>query len=568
MNWAQKVRLRAKIIMYTGWILFFYAVTHLINHSIGIFGLDSLEKARLVFVGFWRLPVFEWLIVLCLFLHLFAVLHKLFNKTTFKGLSSAEWVQIVLGLLIPDLMVHHVMSTKIAGKLFNVSDSYSHYIYWTPDYMPILFLLMIIIVWTHGTIGIRSFIRQKPWYRKWRPWISGLAVGLPILAAWGTTEAVQAVDRLSRDPEWVETLVANSNPRGIDLYAWEESWSYTFTGAYVLFILLFFLTRKLVLYIKKKQKGIRIKYLEGTEVTITKGASLLEASLQANIPHAHVCGGRGRCSTCRVQVIEGLDQLPPPSNDERELLEKIKGGNAVRLACRTRPNGACTIYPLLLPNVTLNQSLWRSTSNTGVDADVAVLFADLRGFTAFAEDKLPFDVVYILNQYFQFMGHAIETHHGKIDKFIGDAIMAVFGVERNLPDACRDAIAAARSMRFQLDRLNDQLKHQLTEPLRIGFGIHCGHVIIGEMGYKEFSNLVAIGDATNTASRLESLTKDFGCELVVSREVVDRAGLDFSQYTLKKVDIRGRQKQMEVYMIPAVADMDVEYLAGQTISSN
>ncbi|MDX1408680.1 MAG: adenylate/guanylate cyclase domain-containing protein, partial [Saprospiraceae bacterium] len=420
MNWARQVRLRAKLIMYTGWILFFYATTHLINHSLGIFGLDVLERARLVFIGFWRLPVFEWLVVSCLLIHVIAVLHKLFNKATFRGLSSAEWVQIVLGLMIPDILTHHIMETKMANKLFEVTDSYSYYIYWSPDYYWVIFLLAISLIWIHGTIGIRSYIKQKRWYPTWRSWLSGLAVGLPIIAYWGVTNAQRQVDLLAQDPQWVQGLEAINNPTGFEIHHWTESWAYAFSGGYILFLILFFMTRKLIRYVKKRHKGIRVRYLEGTEVTITRGTSLLEASLQANIPHAHVCGGRGRCSTCRVQVIDGLDQLPPPSNDEKELLEKIQGGNAVRLACRTRPTGACTIYPLLLPNVTLNQSLWQKRSSTGADVDVAVLFADLRGFTAFAEDKLPFDVVYILNQYFQFMGHAVETHHGKIDKFIGD----------------------------------------------------------------------------------------------------------------------------------------------------
>lgn len=558
MNWAQKHRLRAKITMYTGWILFFYACTHLLNHSIGIFGLDTLEKARLIFLGFWRLPVLEWLVVSCLVLHVITVLIKLFTKTTYKGLATSEWVQIVLGFLALDIMVHHVMETKMVTKLFNVVDSYSYYLYWSPDYMDVLFLVMLIVLWTHGTIGIRSYVKQKTWYPRWRPWLSGLAVGLPILAIWGVANAIREVDILSQDPDWVTTLEAESNPLGIDLYEWEEGWSYTFVGAYLLFILLFFMTRKVVRYVKRKRSSILIKYLEGTEVSIPKGASLLEASLQANIPHAHVCGGRGRCSTCRVQIIEGLEQLPPASNDEVALLEKIKVGNAVRLACRTRPQSSVTIYPLLLPNVTLKQSLWKKSNYTGTDRDVAILFTDLRGFTSFAEDKLPYDVVFVLNQYFQFMGHAIETHHGRIDKFIGDAIMAVFGLETDQRQACRDALAAARSMRFQLDRLNDQLKSELAEPLKMGFGIHCGHVIIGEMGYRDSNNFVAIGDATNTASRLEGLTKEFDCELIVSQDVIECAGLNVNDLPLHHVEVRGRQKTMAIYAVKEVKEMEIQ----------
>jgi adenylate cyclase len=453
--------------------------------------------------------------------------------------------------------VHHIFETKAAHKLFGITDSYTYYIYWTPDYYWILFILLVTIIWTHGTIGIRYYIKQKRWYPKWRTWLSGVAVALPITAIWGVITAIREVDRLALDPAWVVALNAASNPRGVDLYQWGESWGWLFSGLYLLFVLLFFLTRKIVLTFRKQRSSVLIKYLEGTSISVPKGTTLLEASLQAKIPHANVCGGRGRCSTCRVQIIEGLEHLPPPAQEEIDLLSKVKSSGAVRLACRTKPVETCTIYPLLLPNVTLRETLWKRNPSTGTDRNVAILFTDLRGFTAMAEDKLPYDVVFVLNQYFQFMGHAVETHHGRIDKFIGDAIMAVFGIDRDPKQACLDALAAARSMRFQLDRLNAQLKSELTEPLKMGFGIHCGHVIIGEMGYKDSNNLVAIGDATNTASRMESLTKEYQCELIVSSDVVNWAGLDFRKYATYEVELRGRQKPIQIYCIKEVKEMDI-----------
>lgn len=557
MNWLEKHRIGAKLLMYSGWVLFTYAVTHLSNHALGIFGLDVLETGRKIFIGFWRLPVLEWLVLFALVVHVLAVLYKLFTKASYRGMTSGEWWQLILGFVLLDLMVYHVMETKISSLKFGSLDTYTHYLFWTPAYYKLIFTLLIISVWVHGCIGIYSYIKQKTWYPKWRDWLFGSAVALPIFAIWGIMRAIYEVNILSQDQAWVDTMLSESNPGGVDINAWIESWQFQFSGSYLAFLALFFLTRKVVREVRKKRRGVVIRYLEGTVVSISRGMSLLEASIQARIPHAHVCGGRGRCSTCRVEVIEGLELLPPPSDDEAELLKKIRGGSAVRLACRTRPVAGCTIYPMLLPNVTLKQTLWKRSNNTGIDKDVAVLFTDLRGFTSMAEDKLPYDVVFVLNQYFQFMGHAVEAHHGRIDKFIGDAIMAVFGIDRNLKDACRDALAAARSMRFQLERLNAQLKNELTAPLQMGFGIHCGHVIIGEMGYKDFSNLVAIGDATNTASRLEGLTKEYNCELIVSKETIDNAHLHFNNYERHLVDIRGRQKPMEVYAVKEVRDIEI-----------
>ncbi len=549
MNWAKKTRLTAKLRFYSGWILFIFAFTHLINHSFGILGLNAIERARLIFIGFWRLPVLEWLVAFSFFVHFSFALNKLYNKSTFKGMTRAEWFQIIIGLLIPLFVVPHFMSTKIANLRFEVQDSYSYYLYAIPDYVQYLISTMLILVWAHGSIGIIQYLKQKKWYHRWSGTLIGMAVAIPILALWGTVTVIKEVNILQDNVSWVTALVAVNNPNDFDVNAWEESWVNEYSGGYLLFLLFFFSARQLRQYARNKKRNITIKYLEGAEVTISKGSTLLEASLLANIPHAHVCGGRGRCSTCRVQVVSGLAELPPPSNDEQKLLYKIGAQSTVRLACRTRPVTNCTVYPLLAPNIGLGESLWKKNAVYGIDRDVAILFADLRGFTSFAEDKLPYDVVFILNQYFQFMGHAIEMYQGRIDKFIGDAIMAVFGLSRNRKEACRDALHAARSMRFQLDRLNSQFHQELREPLQMGFGIHCGRVIIGEMGYKLSTNLVAIGDATNTASRLESLTKKFKAELIVSSKVVEWAEVDFSAHSRYEVELKGKQKPIEVYSV-------------------
>ncbi len=170
----------------------------------------------------------------------------------------------------------------------------------------------------------------------------------------------------------------------------------------------------------------------------------------------------------------------------------------------------------------------------GSEREIAILFADIRGFTALAEGRLPYDVVFVLNRYFSAMGRAIESAGGRVDKFIGDGVMALFGIESGAQAGCREALAAARLMSERLAELNSSLRAELDRPLRIGIGIHCGPVIVGEMGYGNAAAITAIGDAVNTASRLEALTKDYDCELVVSDETVARAGLDFSRISTSR----------------------------------
>ena len=157
----------------------------------------------------------------------------------------------------------------------------------------------------------------------------------------------------------------------------------------------------------------------------------------------------------------------------------------------------------------------------GKDVNMVVLFADLRGFTSFAEEKFPYDVVFMLNSYFSSMGKVIEDNGGRIDKFIGDGIMALFGFNVDMKKACVQALSAAKQMAVQLIEINKQLVNALSDPLEIGIGIHVGEVILGEFGYKDSSKLTVIGDTVNTASRLESLNKKAKSQLIFSKDVGD-----------------------------------------------
>ena len=139
--------------------------------------------------------------------------------------------------------------------------------------------------------------------------------------------------------------------------------------------------------------------------------------------------------------------------------------------------------------------------------ELAIMFVDLRSFTQLAENRLPYDVVFLLNQYSTAMGQAIERAGGHPNQFVGDGIMALFGLESGPIVGSRQALEGALEMARTLEQLSRTLRHDLKEPLRIGIGIHAGQVIVGEMGYGRARYLTAIGDVVNTASRLEALSR-------------------------------------------------------------
>ena len=201
-------------------------------------------------------------------------------------------------------------------------------------------------------------------------------------------------------------------------------------------------------------------------------------------------------------------------------------------------------------NVSLQGGEPRPSYLQGSEREIAVLFADLRSFTQFAEAKLPYDVVFALNQYFRGMGQAVEAAGGHLDKFIGDGVMALFGVEDDLELGCRQALAAAAGMAQALEHLNEQLRHDLDQPLRMGIGVHAGAAIVGEMGYGPATSVTAVGDIVNTASRLETMTKEFTVQAVISSFVAERAGADLSAFEVRQITVRGRAETMAVHLVP------------------
>src|SRR5436853_3611295 len=184
--------------------------------------------------------------------------------------------------------------------------------------------------------------------------------------------------------------------------------------------------------------------------------TILRASLRAGVPHAHACGGNARCSTCRVQIVDGLDACAPRTDQERELAARLRFAPEVRLACQTTVSGDVTVRRLVLDQTDL-ELIVRTEPHEAVDPigeerSLAIMFADIRGFTPFAEPLLPYDVVHALNRYYDEVGRVIAEHGGHIDNYMGDGLLAVFGMDDSVHSA-RRAVSAARGMIGAVERL-------------------------------------------------------------------------------------------------------------------
>lgn len=257
--------------------------------------------------------------------------------------------------------------------------------------------------------------------------------------------------------------------------------------------------------------------VEETDLTL----SLLDVSLRHGIPHMHACGGNAKCSTCRVVVLENLEHVCPRNEAEALLADRRGFPEDIRLACQSHVDGNVIIRRLVIDD--FDQSLVNdeTPSAVGREACVAVLFADIRGFTPFTERTLPYDVVHILNRYFTAVGDAIVTNGGVIDKYIGDAVMALFGLDGSDPrTACLQSIKAALAMRQAVVEFNSYLGQVFHEQFAVGIGIHFGPAVVGEIGHPDSRQVTAIGNTVNIASRIEAESKVLGTDLLVSEYAI------------------------------------------------
>src|SRR5436305_11010669 len=310
--------------------------------------------------------------------------------------------------------------------------------------------------------------------------------------------------------------------------------------------------------INERRRGmVSLSYGNGRTVRVPKGLSVLEASLRNNVPHASICGGRARCSTCRIRVIGDCAALPEPSKREAFVLNRVGAGSdpAIRLACQLRPEADLSFFQIFLPQITAASLRTSRPSRIGEERYLVSMFVDMRGSTKLAEKRLPFDTVFIVNRFLGAVSQAVIESGGQPNQFVGDGQLALFGLGTNPQTACRQALKAAAQIAVHVDDLNQFLGHDLREPIRFGIGIHGGEVIIGDIGYRDHMVFTALGDAVNVAARLQDMTKSLSCEVIFSEEVRKTAGLAADALPSHEVDIRGRAAPMTVRAAAGAASL-------------
>ncbi len=542
-GWATRLRIGS------GLILFTFAFFHFINIGLGLFHTDYLHGMQDGRKAVTRHDAMSVILYAALLVHAGLALHSISQRRTLR-MPFATGLQVVLGLLIPLQLISHIVQTRYAHEIYDVNDEMGYIIIlmW-PGTVIWMQSLLLLLVWVHGCIGLHRWLRLTRWWSKTVPYLIGVAVFIPSFALAGLLTEGRRIWADFADPFLREQYIEHYNWPSPE--AFEAMFSVKDNALMAFWIALgaalaVFAIRKLW----RRRHSVRVKYVEGPEVVAEKGMTLLEISQANGIPHTALCGGKGRCTTCRVIVEEGADSLPAPSEIEARSLAAVGAPNEARLACQICPIAPLTAFRMFRPD----GGRHRAHASQGQERKLAVLFLDMRGFTSRTTGQLPYDIVFLLNRFFDAIVPAITTDGGVVDKYMGDGLLAVFETP-DTESSARAGLKAAADVSRALAQFNQRLEAEGSPRIRIGMGLHLGDLVLGEIGAAGHAARTIIGDAVNVASRLEGETKALGVELLVSAELLQAAGYEGDQNGIRPFDLRGVTRPIPALPVTSASDL-------------
>lgn len=543
----------------TGLVIGLYVTMHLSNHALGLISVRAQEAVRPWVMAVWHSPPGQVLLYGSLVSHATIALVVLFRRRHYH-MPTWEGAQILFGLTIPYLLLVHIVNTRGTRILTGIDIDYTYEIanLWVDPWTRFKQIALVLLVWGHFAVGLHFWWRLYCWYQRAFPAILLALVLIPGAALLGFAEVGMTMAARARsDPQWmheIKTRGVPANPHRAVLRVALKDWSGISWFGLVGIVFSIAQIRNW----RQRHSRFKVTYPDDFAIEAPIGMSVLEVSRLARRSHMSVCGGRARCTTCRVQIIDRAGELPEAGELEAHAIQRIRAPADVRLACQLRPEVNLTVRPLLHPSIVLSTP-YAVGQEFGEERDVTILFVDIRGSTSLAETRLPYDVVFLLNSLFAALADAVEKSGGYYSNFTGDGLMALFGLDKEIAEGARMALRCAVLMFEAVAGLNEQLSDELEIPLAIGIGIHTGEAIVGRMGPPKTPILSAVGDSVNTAARLEGMTKELGVPLVVSAEVLLAANVTMPTQ-MQSVSLRGRAETIDVAALeePRLRDILVE----------
>lgn len=296
------------------------------------------------------------------------------------------------------------------------------------------------------------------------------------------------------------------------------------------------------------------------------GPTILQVSIANRIPHIRECGGQGRCTTCRVRILDGVNHVSERTHREARIAEERGWDAFTRLACQTRATGDVSVRRLVRSpaDVSLLQTDALQTEQ-GQEVPAAILMCDIRQFTPFVDGHLPYDVYHILNRFFGEIGEPILLNDGYIYQYIGDQIVGLFGLQgASAEEACLGAVRAGLGMIHALQALNEQVEEEFGVRLNIRVGAHYGPLIVGYMGHPTRRDFSVVGDAINVASRIESTNEVLGTTFLISEVLYDHLPVAVASGFRGDLALKGKAGRHTLVEVRGFAEPDLDLIVQET----
>src|SRR3954447_11443667 len=288
-----------------GLVLFAYLVSHFTNHALGNVSLDALAGGLALHMAFWQFLPVAVLFYAAALIHSGLGVWALYERRQFRW-KAVEPLQLLLGLSIPALIIAHIAGVRLGQTLFGHEKFYSQVLYSYFVVWPYKIWLMsaiLVVAWLHGCIGLYFWLRMEAFFKPAAPYLLAAAVLIPTLAILGVFQGGRMVAAEGDSAEWRRENLSRQKVGTASEQSTLDRIVDGFLIGYAGLIVLALAGRGVRALHERRHGMITLSYGNGRTVRVPKGLSVLEASLRNNVPHASVCGGRARCSTCRIRVI-------------------------------------------------------------------------------------------------------------------------------------------------------------------------------------------------------------------------------------------------------------------------
>jgi adenylate cyclase len=529
----------------SGLVLFGYVTSHLVNHALGLISIDAAERGLALGVRLWQSVPGTVLLYGAAATHLTLAFVAIYRRRTLR-MPPADLLRILLGLGIPLLLIGHAVATRLAYELYDYAPEYHRVVWmlWTSNGEGRQ-LALLVPGWLHGCLGLHFAFCRHRLYQRLRFVLFAGALLLPVLAGLGFLSMGK---ELATNPSFrtaTDAVSAAAPAEGLALARLRDG----ILALYFSSIALVFAAREIRALVERKRKLLVTIAYPHRAVQVPRGWTVLEASRSHHIPHMSMCGGRARCSTCRVGITSGEAHCPAPEADEARTLARIGAPPSVRLACQLRPRGDIAVVPLL---AVAPASLLPAPARTSVERDIAVMLVDWCDRRAFAMRHLPQDVVYLARLFGEAVVTTVGTDDGANCEIGGDEVVVLFGLDGDFTHACRSALEAAARVERALVAFGNRLEREFGDAARFTLVVHAGHAAVGDIGFQDAHRLMAAGAATDTANRLRLRAAELGVRFIVSSTVIDGAAAKIASDDAQRVEFAGGGAPTVAYAMSSI----------------